>query len=81
MEGEESELGLFNESSGLCTVAEIRLPQTAVLVAEGLGGLGGACLTCCNQKELTGKWIKRVKSLMAFWSKRDVLPFNAVEII
>lgn len=76
MEGEESELGLFNESSGLCTVAELRLPQTAVL-----GAGGGACLTCCNQKELTGKWIKRVKSLMAFWSKGDVLPFTAVETI
>lgn len=37
--GEESELGLFNESSGLCTVAEIRLPQTAVLVAGGWGGM------------------------------------------
>lgn len=33
----------------------------------------GACLTCCNQKELTGQWIKRVKSLMEFWSERDVL--------
>lgn len=41
MEGEESELGLFNESSGLRTVAELRLPQTAVLVAGGWGGWGG----------------------------------------
>lgn len=43
------------------TVAEISLHQTAVLM-EG----GGAYLTCCNHKELTVNWIKRVKSAMAF---------------
>lgn len=46
--------------------------------ADGLGGEGGVYLTCFNQKELTVKWIKRVKSVMVFWSKRDVLLFNFV---